>query len=82
VISLDSETARQNQKRSITSLSKKIALIQGQIETALKKFRPDLKLRLKKKSLMILRIQSHGIGPALAWARATAPYSPGWCETP
>jgi fructose-1,6-bisphosphatase len=64
VINYDSETAPQNQKKSITSLSKIIAFIQGQIETALKKSRPDLKLRLKKKSLMSRRSQSQEIGPA------------------
>jgi hypothetical protein len=51
-------------KKSIISLSTMTVFTQGQIETALKKSRPDLKLRLKKKSLMGRRIQSQGIGPA------------------
>jgi hypothetical protein len=58
-------------KRSLPLHNRKIARVQGQIETALINFRANLELRLKE-LFAVLHIQSHLMAPVSANARASA----------
>ena len=53
--------------------NRKIALFQGQIETALKNFRADLELRLKE-LFAVLHVQSHLTGAGICKCEGISPW--------